>query len=368
MALSGKASCEYVSTCGSTSVSTRGDPQKFFPEVHPSHHAAVCGHFAMNSAELERLLSDNQDMSAETRREQNSSLATPEQMQSAIEASGYLLEGRIVRVMAGHGFSVEANQFTLDPAEPSKAMEIDVVGGYFEWVNEENKDTVSASVLVECKNNSQPFAFFVRRQQLTELNDNCIHYGGFPSFSMDQETKTQVPLHRLLEMKKWHHYCLAKEVATQFCTFERSGKKFKAGPNEIYSKSFSKLAAATAFNSGGAFGLHLECIQVQASYPVVVFQGPIYRVEEDNGKATLEAVAHLQLHHVATVDGCVIPVQIDVVTESAFPKLMEDILTELKTFRDRINGLYPRLLNSARDQKRVASQNEARKMFSGLRK
>lgn len=175
--------------------------------------------------------------------EQDSGQASVSAMQAAIEASGYLLEGRIARVMAERGFSVEANLFTTDPVEPSKAMEIDVVGRYFEWVNEVNKDTASASVLVECKNNSQPFAFFVQPQQLTEPNDVRIQYGGFPSFSLDQETKIQVPLHKLLEMKNWHHYCLAKEVATQFCTFERSGKKFKAVPSERCSRAFSKLGA-----------------------------------------------------------------------------------------------------------------------------
>jgi hypothetical protein len=61
--------------------------------------------------------------------------------------------------------------------------------------------------------------------------------------------------------------------------------------------------------------------------------------------------------------GGVIQAQIDVVTEAAFPKLIEEILEELKTFRDRINGPYPRLLNSALDQKPVASQNAAWKMW-----
>lgn len=32
-----------------------GDPQKFFPEVHPDHHAALCGQLNVNPAELERL-------------------------------------------------------------------------------------------------------------------------------------------------------------------------------------------------------------------------------------------------------------------------------------------------------------------------
>src|SRR5437899_317537 len=106
--------------------------------------------------------------------EQNSSLATPEEMQTAIEASGYLLEGRIAHTMAERGFFVEPNYFTADPTDPAKALEIDVAGRYFEWVNQANQDTVSASVLVECKNNSQPFAFFVQRQQITELNDTRI--------------------------------------------------------------------------------------------------------------------------------------------------------------------------------------------------
>jgi hypothetical protein len=312
-------------------------------------------------------------MAEENTQSQSSGLATPEEMQAAIEASGYLLEGRIARVMTERGFFVEMNPFTPDPADPNKAIEIDVAGRYFEWVNEENKDTVSASVLVECKNNSQPFAFFVQRQQLPELNYNRIHYCGFPSFSLDQETKIQVPLHKLLEMKDWHHYCQLKDVATQFCGFKWTNenkrnekREWKAEPMENYSKSFSKLAAVTDSDSASGYGLQLQCIQVQTSYPVAVFQGPIYRVEDDGGKAKVEAVDHLQLHHSATVNGRVIQAQIDVVTEAAFPKLMEDILTELKTFRDRIKDHYARLLNSALDQKRVASQNAARMMFSNL--
>ena len=284
-------------------------------------------------------------------------------MQTAIEVSGYLLEGRIARLMSERGFFVEMNPFTPDPVDPSKAMEVDVTGCYFEWVNEDNKDRVTASVLVECKNNSQPFAFFVQRQQVPELSDNRIHYGGFPSFSMDPDTKAQVPLHKLLAMKDWHYYCQAKEVATQFCTFERNSKKFKAGPNDNYSKSFSKLATITASDSADGYDLHLQNIQVQASYPVVVFQGPIYRVEDSSGKAKVELVDRLQLHHSAVVNGRMVQVQIDVVTEAAFPQLIEEILQELKAFRDKINGHYARLLNSALNQKQVAVQRAGLKAF-----
>ena len=32
-----------------------GDPQKFFPEVHPAHHAALCQHFSIDPAAIKRL-------------------------------------------------------------------------------------------------------------------------------------------------------------------------------------------------------------------------------------------------------------------------------------------------------------------------
>lgn len=281
---------------------------------------------------------------------------TPEEMGAAIESSGYLIEARISRILAHRGFFVEPNVFRTDPNDPNKAIETDVAGRYLEIINEENRSSVTAAVLLECKNNSQPLAFFVQPQQVTEINDTRINCGGFPAFSLDQESRDQVPMRKLLQMKDWHHYCRAKEVATQFCTFERSGKKWKAGPNKNYSDSFSKIAVMAVLDIGGGYSEPLQNIQFQLSYPVVVFQGPIFSVREDQGKARLEEASHLQLHHFATNAGELVPVQIDLVTEAALPALLETILEEMRTCRDRIMAMYARLLNSALDQRRVAAQ------------
>src|SRR2546423_1267263 len=102
---------------------------------------------------------------------------SPAEMTAAIEASGYLLEGRIASVAAERGFFVQPNCFYPDPSEPGKSIEIDVVGQYFEWVNEANQDTVTASLLVECKNNAQPFAFLMQTPQIGELTETRIHCG-----------------------------------------------------------------------------------------------------------------------------------------------------------------------------------------------
>jgi hypothetical protein len=244
-------------------------------------------------------------------------------------------------------------------------VEVDAEGRASEWVNEANRDTVTALLLVECKNNSQPFAFFTHEQKSPAINAERIRYGGYPSFSMDQETKVQVPLHELLEMKDWHHYARSLEVATQFCSFSRANEKkeWKAEPMEHYAKSFSSLATVAASTQGEIFDLRASNIQVQLSYPIAVFQGPIYRVQDNGGSAAIEAIEHVQLHHSIPLNGSVVSVQIDAVTERGFPRLARLLLEELKTFRDRVNGLYPRLLNSASDQKRVASQSAAIRDF-----
>ncbi|MDQ6663032.1 MAG: hypothetical protein M3Z23_01405, partial [Acidobacteriota bacterium] len=88
-------------------------------------------------------------MADEPPQETNSTLITPEQMQAAIESSGYLLEGRISSLLTQHAFFVEPNCFIPDPADNTKAIEIDVTGRYLEWVKQENRDSVCASVLVE---------------------------------------------------------------------------------------------------------------------------------------------------------------------------------------------------------------------------
>jgi len=74
-----------------------------------------------------------------------------------------------------------------------------------------------------------------------------------------------VPLHKLLEMKDWHHYCKVDEVVTQFCGFKwvnenkpKDKKEWKAEPIEHYSRSFSKLATVTALHSADAYGLRQE--------------------------------------------------------------------------------------------------------------
>jgi hypothetical protein len=302
----------------------------------------------------------------------DSDLIQPDEIKHALNDSGYLLEGRVGHALEAKAFYVETNSFRADPREEGKSIEIDVWGRFGNTFNEGNGSSVVAEALIECKNNSQPVVFFLKAQPVTEINDNHIKYAGYPQSSADPETKIHVPLHRLISMKDWHHYCEAQEIGTQFCSFLRDNsaeeKKRQAKQNgrpplprqdwcwkpesmEQYSKSFGSLCVATEGSGVGSFDPRQPNIQLGVYYPIIVFQGPIYAARAKDGDIDVRRTEHLQIHHSATVGGQVVRAQIDVVSEQGFPALIETIKRELERTAEGIKAIEARLLNSAIDQK-----------------
>jgi Protein of unknown function (DUF2934) len=310
----------------------------------------------------------------------NDSLIQPDEIVVALQSSGYLLEGRIGRLLQQRGCFVEFNTLLKDPRNDADTIELDVHGQYFEWVSEarECKSMVMASLLVECKNNSQPVALFVQPIQIGDiLNENRWHYGGFPISSADPETSIHVPLHRLIEMKTWHHYCTARQpLATHFCGFVRDedaeNKKrqgqdkkkpldrrdwcWKADDMKQYAQSFTRLALATVLDSCATGAVDIPNIQLDFTYPIVVFAGPVYAVQQSSDGVQVYRVDHLQMHHAVSIGDRTELVQFDIVEEAAFLRVVEIILAELKTIATRIDRMYDRLIKSAVDQKQIARQ------------
>ena len=61
---------------------------------------------------------------ADESQDQSPGLVTPEEMQEAIDSSGYLLEGRIGRVLQERGFFVETESFSVssNPNDGDKTL------------------------------------------------------------------------------------------------------------------------------------------------------------------------------------------------------------------------------------------------------
>jgi hypothetical protein len=292
----------------------------------------------------------------------------PQEVEAAIQESGYLLERRAAQVLEENKFEVFPNWLFPVPGDPGKMNEVDVLARTFEWISGETWSRASAIAFVECKNNSQPVAFFLSPQKSPDANDARILYAGFPQDAIPPDDEE---LRKLLKMKDWHHYCETKEVATQFCGFKnkkendknKKGNKWKAEPMANYTQSFSALCLA-AISRSSLFPTDEQNIELEFYYPIVVFQGPIYAVHVDGANLRTESVGHVQLHHGASVYAKPIKAQVDVVTESEFPTLLQTILKELKRIQEGLQEHYERLLATSIAQKRLVKHAEIRARFS----
>lgn len=86
---------------------------------------------------------------------------TVEEIISALKESGYLMEQEVASQLEALGFQVYTNTAYQDPEE-GKSREIDVRAVKRIAYNEEKKIVVFAEMIVECKNNSNPFIFIER--------------------------------------------------------------------------------------------------------------------------------------------------------------------------------------------------------------
>jgi hypothetical protein len=84
-------------------------------------------------------------------------LPTPEEILAAAERAGWLLEQSAVRILESTGFHPRPSWAFQDSDDPASSRELDV-WSYRQFLSdEETKVSVSASVLVECKQSETPY-------------------------------------------------------------------------------------------------------------------------------------------------------------------------------------------------------------------
>lgn len=84
-------------------------------------------------------------------------------IKSAIQRSGYLLENRVLSRFICNGFRAEANHTILQNNDEGKYREIDVFASKiidYLIINANSNYTIYAHFLIECINNSQPLGLF----------------------------------------------------------------------------------------------------------------------------------------------------------------------------------------------------------------
>ncbi len=254
-------------------------------------------------------------------------LQSLEQYRRAIEASGFLLEVRVADVLRQHGYLMTPNSPIPHPTQSSELIEIDVEASHQNLVPGPRFSSTDTTLLIECKLNSQPIAFFSQPQEFPETNAYRVAYCADPVSVYDG-------LLEFMDIEKWHHYARSVTVASQLCSFTKKGGKITTDPCSTYRESLNRLCLATAARTlrlkdrspkdhNPVFGFFIELV-----YPILVAAGPLLSVITGAKGLRLVSEDHIYLHRGARVGGTLHEYQIDVVTERALPTLLGTIQAE----------------------------------------
>lgn len=257
-----------------------------------------------------------------------------EQILDAVRRSGYLLEYRIEQLLGRRGYLAEANEAYPDPLT-GKSRELDIAAIRVEPVTKDYRDTLWPRLLVECVNNPQPIAFFVKKPEMPEVHVYDLKFSGLPV--KIKEGKRWKKLSDFLNMERYHHHCRGK-IATQYCSFTpkktTSPVEWLAQHENTHFDSFNKLCFALNHEMDEHYS-HAELrgrepVNVQMYYPILVVSGEIINILPTRKELKLYGVSHSHYVQSYIKGGKVQHYHIDVVTEKYLPNLLRTIDSEIK--------------------------------------
>jgi len=267
------------------------------------------------------------------------------EIKDALLRSGYLLENRLETFLIKQGYSVVANEAYPDPIT-EKTRELDLFADSIFAVGDEEDNYIIPALIIECINPPQPIAFITKEPQTPWMYQHDIHLAGLPiKIFENKEKEIWAPLQGYLQFSRFHHYC-NNRISTQFCTFTLKGKSGKrkdkeekhdewmAFHEEKHFDSFRKLSNVIEYHKDKFYREFINpiysIISVQILYPILVVQGELIDVRP--GKTSLKTLQakHIQFSQTVISKGKEINYQIDVVTESYFPKFLKLIEGEIK--------------------------------------
>lgn len=273
---------------------------------------------------------------------------SPEEMKEAIWKSDYLLEQRVANVLNSRDYKKPVtNPVYFDP-DDGKYHEYDVRAYRDISVYETGLHGIFPTLICECKNNHQPYVFFVQEKEMFEPLIDEVRVSGMPS-KIWQHDK-YISIQEFIDVESFHHYCRPEvPVASQYCTFKEAGKSSwiaqhieeqRGTPEER--STFPSLIKALEFEINEDFknmnqwfvGEETESAFIDLSfyYPVLVFQGDIYAAYIEKNDLTLRKSEHIQMNTelFSRYDKDVISYHIDVICAEYLPRYLKIIELEME--------------------------------------
>jgi hypothetical protein len=168
---------------------------------------------------------------------------------TALNESGYLMEQEVATQLERRGLHVRTNVAFEDPDE-GKSREIDVTA--IRRVAHDERAQVAAFVelIVECKNNSNPFVFIARPKNEADKRTQPQEFMFPYQYSMKKDLgggrgmSREVPAFSYLGFDSAYSEHQNAWKAVQFCRIDRKGNGWHANQGGLYDAIFYPMAKA----------------------------------------------------------------------------------------------------------------------------
>jgi hypothetical protein len=163
---------------------------------------------------------------------------------SALSRTGFILEYRVAQILRRAEFQAEVNYAYPDP-ETEKSREIDVSASFEEHLEERSINiSLSAELVIECKNNSSPLVVIGERGQDPVFSDDGIRLSFDPYDLKFPKGKSQSLLSKLGLHQLPQDIAVGDFVGHQLVRMSPQGRTWKADNNSIYDSILYPLAKA----------------------------------------------------------------------------------------------------------------------------
>lgn len=222
---------------------------------------------------------------------------TSDEVISALNRTGFLLESRAAKTLREAGFYVRVNDAFPDP-ESGKSREIDVYASIDLDVTRPPVDfTISGEVVLECKNSSAPFVLIGDRNHSPVYDSDAVILG-FDPLSLTFPGARFRSMYPELGLYSPSGYRAPGDfIGHQLIRMSRTSGTWKADNSSVYDSILYPLAKAfqyrhelnTEEDEGGSYHewtyLHLIYI-----FPVIVTAGQVLTVDVGEDEPQVNAV------------------------------------------------------------------------------
>jgi len=222
-----------------------------------------------------------------------------ESIVSALKESGYLMEQEVATQLETLGFSVWTNWAFRD-VEEGKSRELDVRGVKQLANNDSASLGAFVEVLIECKNNTNPYVF-ISRPKGTVDNREAPYEFCFPIPEYEERKRIDAKSSHVqykkgffhLGFDRIHHAFTDSRKVVQFCQLYRKNKSWAVNHGGLYDAVFFPMAKAIKTRRKDITSLRGNWKYFWLLVPIVVLNGDIYCVDSSSPNPQPESVDYV---------------------------------------------------------------------------